>query len=261
MTKPAVDYDIIEELYLDENNPFLILQAYYMTGHTDKYDKIIGDGIPYQRLQQYMPQPSKFDPFVLDTIIPPTPDCEEGCQLGLICDEIDGDVICELGCICEPPPPVIPLNECGCVVPSDWRIPAGCVQVDFDGLPVPVQIVLVSVWDWQFPFKQSDLVFTDRQGCWEVDRQYDEMRMKVIFINNNLKVRDTRYWFSLRIVRDRTRDFPSPPLNRVHILYDPVDDRREWAASHVHNTDIDYRTSAIADNITLPRMAMNYLTE
>ncbi|MFT4534029.1 MAG: hypothetical protein ACJA1A_000192 [Saprospiraceae bacterium] len=42
---PNAPNEILQELYLDESNPFIFIETYINTGHTDKLDDIIGKGI------------------------------------------------------------------------------------------------------------------------------------------------------------------------------------------------------------------------
>ncbi len=255
MEMPQVPHQVLEELYLDESNPFIFIKTYLMTGHDDKLQKIVKGGITQSTLASFTPD----NPFLCDiNNLPPPPNCGDCEAVLLILSLGNGQINCRWECDCSPPPPPR-LNGCGCPVPANIRIPAGCVRVDDDfGGDVPVSIVKVAVWDYSFIFKQSDVVWTDRAGCWEVDREYDEMNVKVIFENFNLKVRDLSYWLSLRVLRDQTRSF-SVPLNNVLVVYDEIDDRRQWAASHTHNTDLDYRDRATTDGIPQPRTRINYL--
>ncbi|MFT4534028.1 MAG: hypothetical protein ACJA1A_000191 [Saprospiraceae bacterium] len=171
---------------------------------------------------------------------------------------LDGGT-CYWECISNIPPPVPPTNNCGCVIPSNTKIPSGCVQVQNDtNADAPVRIAKIAVWDWNFIFKKSNITYTDERGCWKLNRTYNECRMKVIFENKNLKVRSMKYWASLRVLRDRTRVFNNTPYNNINILFNSVIDRREWAASHTLNTDFLYREEAFDDNIAQPRTRLNY---
>ena len=265
MALPGVTYELVDELYLDETNPFLFIKAYQLTGHLDKLNKIVNGGIPYNVVMKYGPNLGGEGPQGEKTLcpledLPPPPDCPENCTVRLIYEEIAKDeYICEWWCDCPPsPPPPPPTNDCGCPVPSDIRVPAGCIQVEDDGAVVPVRIVKVKVWDWDFVFYRTDETFTDRRGCWAMTRPYSEFKMEVIYENDNLKIRDNSYRAGLRILRDPKREFTSPPYNVIETLYDQEDNRREWAASHTHNTDLAYRDNAVRDNITLPRARLNY---
>ena len=266
MALPGVTYELVDELYLDETNPFLFIKAYQLTGHLDKLNKIVNGGIPYNVVMKYGPNLGGEGPQGEKTLcpledLPPPPDCPENCTVRLIYEEIAKDeYICEWWCDCPPvPPPPPPTNDCGCPVPADRRVPAGCIRVDDDGGVAPVRIVRVRVWDFHFPFLRIDNTFTDRRGCWAMPRPYNEFRLNIIFENDNLKVRSTRHWAGLRVLRDRVRRFRSPPYNDIETRYDEMDDRQDWAASHTHNTDLEYRDMAIIDNIPLPRARINYL--
>jgi len=219
----SVPNEILEDLYLDETNPLIFVQTYIMTDNMDKIKSVIGDGIPYNIVEQFMPD---FDvpPCPIDEI-PPPPICEEECELVLTYEEIEENIFeCFWFCNCpDDPPPPPPSNNCGCTIPSNAKKPAGCVQVDADNGVDPVRVVKVAVWDWNWGFKTSDIVFTDENGCWEVDREYNDFKMKVIFESQNVKVRALRYFAGLRILRDMTRSFNSLPYNNINIRYNAID--------------------------------------
>jgi len=261
--KPEVPYDLIEELYLDDSNPFLFIQTYLMTGHKDKLHKVIGSGIPYSVVQSYLPSNlGPGDETLCDlTQLPPPPNCEEGTSPVIKVEQLS-PVEWDCYWVCEPTPPSPPpaLNQCGCQIPPDPRIPAGCLQVENDsGNEDPVKIAKVTVWDWSFPFKQSDEVHTDRNGCWSLSRRYDEISVKVIFDNDNLKVRDLSYWVGFRVLRDKKKTFDNPPYNNIRTRYDELLQRRSWAASHTLNSDLEYRDAVTADGVPSPRTRLNYL--
>ena len=169
----------------------------------------------------------------------------------------DGSTYFQWICDCTPLPPPV-LNACECPVPKDERIPAGCVQVenDLSGFD-PVQIAKIKLKDGWFT---SDIVFTTEQGCWEHDEQYSgKIWFRVIFDNNNLKVRNLRWWVGLRIYRDRYITFNDPPYNNILRQFDSEFDRGQWAASHTLNSDLNYRNESQADGIPSPRTRINYL--
>lgn len=255
---PDVSHVILEEFFLDESNPFTFIQTYKMTGNGHRISRIVGDGIPEETVNTYMPGPTL--PCI--TNYPPPP-CPDHCNLVFFLEEISPDVFdCWWECHCpnegggtvDPP-----RNACGCLVPTNPNIPAGCIQVDFDGADEPVRIVRVEVWDWTFLSKRSDVVFTDRQGCWEVAREYNEHDMRVKFENGNLKVRDHGYFIGSTVIRDNRGQFTTPPYNNNYVFYTRANDSQHWAGSHTHNGDLRYRDLATLHGFTAPRTRINYL--
>ncbi len=267
---PDVPYELLEELYLDETNPFLFIQTFRMTGFNDHIDFIVGDGIPEEVVNNYMPLGGPFCGF---TNIPPPPNCGEPacsdcgsqcgdcdtCQPRLQIEEISPDeYVCEWICVCADVPPP-PENACGCPIPFDRKRPAGCVQVENDaGFEDPVIMAKVIVWDWGFLWFRRDVVETDIRGCWEVGRQYDECTVRIVFENDNLKVRNPSFWIGLRIHRDRKLRFDAPPLNNIHRRFDGIFDEDQWASAHTLNTDFTYRQNSAIDGIPQPRQRLQY---
>lgn len=256
---PNTSYEVLEDLYFNDTNPFILINSFLLTGNEDKLNQVVGRGIPKEVVDEFWPEGDFL--FCDISELPPAPDCPVGCTPIIVWEVISPlEFDCFWECNCPPPPPEPTLNDCGCTTPTNTKFPAGCVQVETDnGTEVPVTIAKIAVWDYTFLFfKKNNITFTDRAGCWEIRREYDEMNMKVIFENSNLKVRDLNYWGGLRVVRDQTNSFDNPPLNSVEIRYDENIDRREWAASHTLNTDLEYRDNVAADNIQLPRTRLNY---
>lgn len=263
MGKPAVPSDVVEVLYLDDSNPFLLYEAYRLTGHEDQIERLVGDGISEDVVVEHYPTTSEMGCDRSEIL--PAPDCAPGCTAKLmlfpfgISVEGGPDSYCEWVCDCSSVVVAPRENDCGCPIPSNINRPAGCVQVEADfGQIDEVRLVRVQVWEGNWPWQQSDVTFTDRDGCWRVNRDYDDHKVKIRFENDNLKVRDTDYWFALRVVRGFTVNVNQLPHNNTHILYDRVIDRMEWAASHTANSDLEYRDRAAADGIPLPRTRINY---
>jgi len=252
---PDVQYEQLEELYLDETNPFLFIETYVMTGHGDILYDLIGSGIHADLVEEYYPMSEG----PCDQV-PPKPDCPADCEAFLVIEEIEPEKFsCYWICICDEDSEQA-LNECDCPIPQNTKIPAGCVKVENSsaGADEAVALAKVQIWDWIFMFKKSEIAYTNEKGCWQASKEYSEYKMKVVFENRNLKVRDTDYWWSLRVVRDRTRVDNALPYNDSFVRFDENNDRREWAAAHTLNTDFSYRTSAFSDKIALPRKRLNY---
>jgi len=254
---PDVPFEVIDDLYLDKSDPLLIAESFFLTGNEDEIteyvfkgglrpeDLLIYDGTPVEEILAI-------------------PVCPDGCDAVLVYGGVGiplSEWIWE--CDCNPPPPPPPsLNACGCTIPSNKRNPAGCVRVDFDGTMVAVQIASIKVKDTWFT---SDVTDTDVNGCWRVNESYSgRVWMWVRFKNGNVKARDRRYWLGIRAVRDYVGKFTSPPYNNISVAYgNSLSDntskaRMYWAAAHTLNTVNDYRTSAAADGVPLPRTGLNW---
>jgi len=252
---PSVPFIIIEEIYLDQSNPFVLAQSFKNTGHEDDIlsDVLLG-GIRVNDLENLEGYNFPNNPNI---------DCPPGCEPILVIDDtsiLGDEVVYVWECDCSgdgnnnPPSQ----NDCGCDMPSDDRIPAGCLQVmndqgNFEEVKI-AKIKLKNNW------YSSDIVFTDEQGCWEHDERFSKrISLQVIFENDNLKVRNTGYWWGLKVTRNRKREIPNPPYNNILTQFDEELQRREWACSHTLNADIEYRNAVTFDGVPLPRTRINYL--
>lgn len=163
------------------------------------------------------------------------------------------------------PPPVV-LNECGCPIPINPNIPAGCIEVNRDGSDVGVQQVMVKLKDTWF---SGEITFTNNQGCWSLNESYsNNVRMWVQFENSNCEVRAIRkwcFWKASVVVDDYVDKFKHPPYNNINVHYsDGSNDigglaRMYWGCAHTINVDNEYRAGAGADGIPIPRTGLNYL--
>ncbi|MBK8698995.1 MAG: hypothetical protein IPN29_05425 [Saprospiraceae bacterium] len=164
-----------------------------------------------------------------------------------------------------PDPPEL-TNECGCPIPNNPNIPAGCIQVDTDGSPLPVKTVMVKLKDTWF---SGDITFTNIHGCWRLNGSYsNNVWMWVQFQNSNCKVRAMRKWYvwqALVVADDYVDRFKHPPYNDIYVHYSngAIDNeslaRRYWACAHTINSDNEYRMGAGGDGIPAPRTRINYL--
>jgi hypothetical protein len=159
-------------------------------------------------------------------------------------------------------------NACGCPVPAGTSFPAGCVRVENDegaNNPWPgVEVAMIRVKDDWF---SSDIVMTNTQGCWHVDRSYSNyVWVWVEFKNNNVKIRGVHgnnVQDAVVIVDDYVDRFNDPPFNNIWVDYNrSVNDndgigRKYWACAHTLNTINRYRTNAAADGVPLPRQGLN----
>ena len=242
---PLIPYEIIEELYINHNNPLLMATSFDMTGHTSEIHSYVMNG--------GLTNIEDLDPSNLLRIPDEPIECPEGCRSILVLNDLSRPFTFEWACDCTPPPPVA-TNECGCQFPTNRRYPSGCVRVDNDNGDEPVKIARIKIKDGWFG---SDNTETDKNGCWRLDKEYSgPITARVFFENENIQVRDLSYWLAIRVMRDRSVRDAAPPY-RFYRHYDAQIDRREWACSHSLNTDCNYRNAARIDNITQPRQSIN----
>ena len=258
---PNVPYQTIDELHIDKSDPLLLAVSFWLTDNKDEINEYVFEGgLSASRVGSYD------DGVIAALVIPEIPDepCPPGYEWELIIldNPASGGLEFRWECVEVPPPPPPQTNACGCPLPSNRRNPAGCVQVDFDGTMVAVEIASIKVKDTWFT---SDETFTDANGCWSINESYSgKVWMWVRFKNENVKARDTRYWLSLRAVRDYVGRFDGPPYNNILVEYvDGAADntskaRRYWAAAHALNTVNQYRNAAAADGVPLPRTDLNW---
>lgn len=261
---PNVPYEIIDELYIDKSDPLLLAESFLLTGNGEEINEYVFDGgLSTSKVGTYGTE-------VLSALmIPIVPDipCPEGYEWMLVIefDVINpntGIPIYQWECVEIPPPPPPLINACGCPIPGNTRFPAGCLRVEHDFGLVPVEIASINVKDAWFG---SDQTYTDENGCWRINRSYSgKVWMWVRFKNPNVKARDTRYWLSLRAVRDFAGRFNAPPYNNILVEYNSgaADNtsrvRRYWAAAHSLNTVNQYRNAAAGDGVPQPRTALNW---
>jgi len=254
---PEVPFQVIDELYIDRSDPLLLAGAFILTGNKDEITEyVFNGGLRQEELLAY-------NGTSVEGIFE-IPICPNGCVAMLIYGGI-GIPLSEWEWECDctpPPPPPVSLNDCGCSIPGNVRNPAGCIRVDFDGLMQPVQIASIKVKDAWFT---SNMTSTDVNGCWRVNETYSgNMWMWARFKNNNVKVRDRRYWLGIRTVQDNVGKFTAPPYNNISVDYgsgledNTSNERMYWAAAHTLNTVNDYRTRSSADGIPLPRTGLNW---
>lgn len=244
---PQIPYEIIEELYINHNNPLLMAMSFDMAGHSSEIDPYVMKGGLVQS------DIDDLDPSNLLRIPEEPIDCPEGCRPTIILNDEVRPFEFEWVCDCSEPP-VPATNECGCPYPSNPRHPSGCVKVDNDTGDEPVLLAKVKVRDRWF---SSDFAETDKNGCWVRFQEYrGEVDARIIFENENVKVRDQSYYLGIRVMHDRWVHDGGPPY-RFYRHYNNAGDRREWACAHSINSDCNYRNAANADNIPQPRRGIN----
>jgi hypothetical protein len=164
------------------------------------------------------------------------------------------------------------LNDCGCPVPGDVRMPAGCIQVqdvERNGL-FPVEAVRVVWWNGWFTFKTAE---TDAQGCWQIKdhREYGKAHMWVSFLNDRARLRGfvgntVQVWRLLATVTDYGGELGGGSYNNIQTEYNLWNnqggrDHRNWSAATVMNALHHFHTEAQNDGINPPPMGLDiYLT-
>lgn len=115
--------------------------------------------------------------------------------------------------------------------------------------------------DWH----SSDIVFTDENGCWQINERYSKKAwMWIKFQNATVNVRDRRFKLAIKPVRDYAGRIDHPPFSNINVAYgaslsdNESNARMYWAAAHTLNVIYDYRISAAADGVPLPRMGLNW---
>jgi len=252
ITLPQVPNITISQLYINYNNPLLLGHSFQMLGYEDAIrEDVFFGGIKESEVGGL---DSAMDPGMPNFI-----DCPPGCYPFLVENSENFPMVLEWICDCDYEPPVneVVLNECDCPIPSDPRLPAGCIQVEndngrFEGVAGP-RIKLKNNWH------SSDVVFADENGCWEHDERYsDVISYQIQFESESLKVRDVGFWICINVVKDRKVFVDELPYNDLLRQYDNVTDNREWACSWTMNSDFNYRLEAMIDRVPLPRTRLNY---
>lgn len=264
---PEIPFEKIDDLYLDKSDPFLLAQSFWQTGNLeDLTEYVFHGGLTVGQFEDYKNKVGT-NSFLGDSELdPPSEPCPPGYEWEMVPNFDDYAIDFIWVCVPITPPPPPALNACDCVIPSNARKPAGCVQVENDfGVMQEVKIARIKVKDTWFT---SDVTYTDINGCWNVNKNYSgRMWMSIKFKNDNVKVKDQRYLLGIFAVRHRVGKFRNPPFNNIHVEYGshPTENtsrgRMYWAAAHTLNTVNDYRTRAAADGIPLPRTRLNWLNK
>lgn len=257
---PNINHIKIADLYIDFSDPLLIAEAFRITNNTDEINGyVLKGGLSYEELLDIYAD----NPTIMGDIGLPNIDCAYGCYPKLI---IDTQNPLEYRWVCHcPPPDNGPYNACGCEIFDNPRYPAGCIRVEQDGTNKGVQNIMVITKNTWF---NGDLTLTDDLGCWEINDEYRGwMKYGVVFINENVRVRDTRYWLGIPILWDYVGKDDAPPYNNQELVYeahkgqDDLEDRRArmyWAACHSLNLVSEFRENALSDGIPLPREGLNW---
>jgi hypothetical protein len=264
VTMPDVPSEMIYELYLDRSDPLLVAESFWLTyNEEDINEYVFRGGLTSEDLEDY-------DDEIIEFRDPPDGE-EDECPPGyewrfVLVDPGEGrgeKPQYEWQCV-----PIIiysdpPTNACGCSNLPSSRNPGGCVRVQQDEFIVPVQRAKIITWDKWFV---SDITYTDDNGCWRINKEYSKrMWMWVRFKNENVKVRDTRYWACTKSVQDYVGVIIGPPYNNIYVEYSAAEDdirsfmRKCWAAAHSLNVVNQYRNRAATDQIPLTRTGLNWI--
>jgi len=251
----SIPFVVLQDLYLDMSDPILVATSFQMTGHGDEVD-------------EYINGPFGIDPSTISGTglghmpIEPILDCPPHMEPALVVDDSSYPFTLVWMCMStgtgggEPP-----INECGCDPQGNYRIAAGCVQVEDASLSlVAARTHTIKLKDsWFF----SEFATTDDQGCWKSQEEYKgNMWMSIVFKNSAITVRDLYYRFGLRIFRDFIGIFSSLNYNDIYVAYeDPgsLSHRRYWAASISINVLKEYNSLASSEGILSPRSGLNVL--
>ena len=145
-----VPFENIEDLYLENSDPLLLATSFILTGNTHEIDPYING--------EHGINPNDLDGGVINSI-PTPPDCDQGFvpELTIITTVFPPEFI--WNCVEDDSYVGPQTNECGCEIPLNKRMPAGCVKVhDDDGVGVPVRSTTIKTKnDWY----TSDFATTD----------------------------------------------------------------------------------------------------
>lgn len=255
---PNVPSQVITQRYYNDADVLLIAESFKLAGRANE-------------VNAYIHNNQGIDPATLDDDVvnasPVEPECEEGFRPRLVFDMSTNPPELVWECFripLEPSDPFqFPQNACGCDIPWNKRNPAGCIRVDRDGTLDGVRIARVLMMDHLFKWRSTE---TDVAGCWSIDSNFSgRVRMWVTFANADVRVRDLRFYLSLRSVKDYVGRFNAPPYNNIEVEYGAAvgnnnsNARMHWAAAHTLNTVNRYRTFAGQDGIPLPRVGLSWV--
>lgn len=119
-------YTVIESLYLDESDPFLLAESFRLTGNSAEItDAVFKGGLSISQLAFY-------DGTTIEALIIEPP-CPEGCFAVLIEGGVNvhpKDWVWECDCSNQPNETTLEINDCGCSVYKNDRKPGGCINVE-----------------------------------------------------------------------------------------------------------------------------------
>ncbi|WP_282774815.1 hypothetical protein [Phaeodactylibacter xiamenensis] len=263
---PAVTYQVLEDLVIPPYETPLTARAFEQVGGLSSYFEGLGgtgvSAIPDPCGQECPNYPNCFYfPQHFGCSGPPTyngdctPDSPDWPDCLVIYDDEEEE-----------------LNDCGCPVPGDVRMPAGCIQVqdvERNGL-FPVEAVRVVWWNGWFTFKTAE---TDARGCWQIKdhREHGKAYMWVSFRNDRARLRGfvgntVQVWRLLATVTDYGGELGGGSYNNIQTEYNLWNnqggrDHRNWSAATVMNALHHFHTESQNDGINPPPMGLDiYLT-
>ncbi|MFQ6610653.1 MAG: hypothetical protein ACE5D7_07630 [Fidelibacterota bacterium] len=247
---PNIQYEILEQVILAPYYSVLTAEAFRITGN-------------------------EYDDTGWESVI-----CLEGCPAWLCC--IFEPLTCESPCenppctpdspnwpeclgIDPPDPPTI-TNDCGCLIPGDPKISAGCIRVDDTQLgPEGVRHLKIVVKDG---FLQRIVTQSDDQGCWKVNKRHGgRVKVKIKFQNDKAKFRAIRqlshFWQYGQVLKHKIVS-QNPPYNDISVLYIQDSDmeskaRARWYAATGNNALHEFYEFANQDGILVPPNKLDVL--
>ncbi|MFQ5447924.1 MAG: hypothetical protein ACE5FF_13430, partial [Saprospiraceae bacterium] len=249
---PNIQYEILERVILTPYYSVLTAEAFRVTGN--EYDDTGWESVICFEECPAWPC-CIFEPLA----------CESPCENPPCTPESPNWPEC-LGI--DPPPPPTTTNECGCPIPNDPKIPAGCVRVEdtqFAPNHPGVRHLRVIVKDG---FLQRIKTETDDNGCWRTNKRHGgRVKVKIKFKNDKAKVRAIRKWLNVwqyGVILTHKEVKHDPPYNQWSTLFsqdadDESKKRALWYAATGNNAVFEYCDFAQPDGITLPPETLDIL--
>lgn len=264
---PDVDYEILDGLYLDFTDKFVLIKSYILLGLTDR----LATDIP----PIYPDDARPTDDHFWNPPVPPSGfACPDDCEIiakivGY--NEVTGFPIWTHICECEPADP--PVNQCGCPIEHE-RNPAGCIRVEDTQLSTaedpttfePVRRVKVIARNGYSIFEGwiDRVTWTDDNGCFLIDElQYDgAMWMWIEFRNNRCKIRGVetgldRLYEWMFPIKDPVGKTYGPNFRDIEVNYHMYENtqtqaHRYWGAATINNSVHEFHDYAIDEGIAQP---------
>ena len=244
---PAVQYEVIDELYLTKNDPLLLTECFSLTNN------LAG-------IEDYLPANTGMTINVLSGdavgMVPATIDCGPSAMAVLVNTNPGGAPQWEWHCEALPPPPT---NECA--TSGEPRQPGGKILVEDTQLGFQalrrVKVIMKDTWFTQ------DSRWTNDYGCWKInEKYYGKAWMWVKFKNNRCRIRGTQNkfaasWQWITSVKDYVGMISGPHFNNITTKYWMWSNKGSaehvyWGAATVNNAVHEFHDYATADGINTP---------
>ncbi len=255
---PISGYTVLEELVLLPDDTYVVADAYRATGNSYTIYREQSDGsfIPYTTPSGCQPGSPDY-PFCLTgdsvTTEPLDIPCEPGAPIWPQCFWSSNP---------SDPNPDPLYNDCGCVVPNNKRIPAGCIQVRntennlWEGVRL-VKVIMKNTW-----FTEDD-TWTNHQGCFHMNKEFSgEVWSWVRYKNNRCRIRGVaanwnKLWQWKQIIKDYIGKKAGPTFNNYQIKYDVSSNHgsnyhRLWSAATINNALHEFHDMAGQLGIATP---------